>query len=222
MSIPYLQVKHVLGQMKDKHLGNNISLFHDVQKQEQLKKEKLSPNVKRILLVDDDPDITLTFKKGLEEENETSGNKVVLQVFSYNNPLLALAEFKTNFYDLLLIDINMPKMNGFEFSEKVLELDLNVRICFTSAAELNIRALREQYKSLSLGCFITKPVTIENLIRIRKTEIKVSYVLKSDNITKPQFYYLFFRNSSITNSISSFRLISFNSEEIPASSSSIC
>jgi hypothetical protein len=77
MSIPYLQVKHVLGQMKDKHLGNNISLFHDVQKQEQLKKEKLSPNVKRILLVDDDLDITLTFKKGLEEY-ENNGNKVSL------------------------------------------------------------------------------------------------------------------------------------------------
>jgi CheY-like chemotaxis protein len=173
MSISYLQVKHVLGQMKDKHLGNNISLFHDVlQQQEQLKNEKLSPNVKRILLVDDDPDITLTFKKGLEEENETSGNKVDLQVFSYNNPLLALAEFKTNFYDLLLVDVNMPKMNGFEFSEKVLELDLNVRICFTSAAELNIGALREQYKSLSLGCFITKPVTIENLVRRIKSELE--------------------------------------------------
>jgi CheY-like chemotaxis protein len=159
-----------LGQVKDKHLGNNISLFQDVQQQEQLKKEKLSPNVKRILLVDDDPDITLTFKMGLEEENETSGNKVVLQVFSYNNPLLALAEFKTNFYDLLLIDINMPKMNGFEFSEKILELDLNVRICYISAGEMNIGALSEQYKSLSIGCFIKKPIAIENLVRKVKAE----------------------------------------------------
>jgi CheY-like chemotaxis protein len=157
--------------VEGKHLGNNISLFQDVQQQEQPRKEKLSPNVKRILLIDDDADITLTFKKGLEEENETSGNKVVLQVFSYNNPLLALAEFKTNFYDLLLIDVNMPKMNGFEFSEKILELDLNVRICYISAGEMNIEALREQYQSLSLGCFITKPVTIENLVRKVKAEL---------------------------------------------------
>jgi CheY-like chemotaxis protein len=150
---------------------NNISLFQDEQQQDQLIKEKLSTNVKRILLVDDDPDITLTFKKGLEEENETSGNKVVLQVFSYNNPLLALAEFRTNFYDLLLIDVNMPKMNGFEFSEKILELDLNVRICYISAGEMNIGALREQYKSLSIGCFIKKPITMENLVRKVKAEM---------------------------------------------------
>jgi DNA-binding response OmpR family regulator len=158
--------------VEGKHLGNNISLFQDVQQQEQLKKEKLSPNVKRILLVDDDPDITLTFKKGLEEENGTSDNKVVLQVFSYNNPLLALAEFKTNFYDLLLIDVNMPKMNGFEFSEKILELDLNVRICYVSAGEMNIGALREQYKGLSVGCFIKKPITMENLVGRIKAELE--------------------------------------------------
>jgi DNA-binding response OmpR family regulator len=156
--------------VEGKHLGNNISLFQDVQQQEQLKKEKLSPNVKRILLVDDDPDITLTFKKGLEEENETSG-KVVLQVFSYNDPLVALSEFRTDFYDLLLIDVNMPKMNGFEFSEKILELDLNVRICYISAGEMNMGALREQYKSLSIGCFIKKPIAMENLVRKVKTEL---------------------------------------------------
>jgi CheY-like chemotaxis protein len=158
--------------VEDKHLGNNIPLFQDAQQLEQLNKEKLSPNVKRILLVDDDPDITLTFKKGLEEENETSGNKVALQVFTYNNPLLALAEFKTNFYYLLLIDVNMPKMNGFEFSEKILELDVNVRICFISAGEMNVEALREQYKSLNLGCFIKKPVTLEDLVSRLKTELE--------------------------------------------------
>jgi CheY-like chemotaxis protein len=139
---------------------------------QQLQKEKLSPNVKRILVVDDDPDITLTFKKALEQENETSGNKVALQAFTYNNPLLALAEFKIDFYDLLLVDVNMPKMNGFEFSEKILELDLNVRICYISAAEMNIGALREQYKSLSLGCFVSKPVTVENLVRRVKSELE--------------------------------------------------
>jgi CheY-like chemotaxis protein len=164
--------KHLGGKVKEKHLGYNIPLGQDVQEQEHLQKEKISPNVKRILVVDDDPDITLTFKKGLEEENETSGNKVALQVFTYNSPFLALTEFKINFYDLLLIDVNMPRMNGFEFSEKILELDLNVRICYISAAELNIGALREQYRNLSLGCFITKPVSVENLIRRVKSELE--------------------------------------------------
>jgi FixJ family two-component response regulator len=66
----------------------------------------------------------------------------------------------------------MPEMNGFELSEKILELDLNVRICYISAGEMNIGALREQYKSLSLGCFIKKPVTIEDLVRRVKTELE--------------------------------------------------
>ncbi|HKG86860.1 MAG TPA: response regulator [Nitrososphaeraceae archaeon] len=140
--------------------------------EEQQQEEKLSPFTKRILIVDDDPDITLTFKKGLETENETSEGKIFFQVFTYNDPLLALTEFKINFYDLLLIDVNMPKLNGFEFSEKILELDLNVRVCYISAGEMNIEALREQYKSLSLGCFITKPVTIENLARRVKAELE--------------------------------------------------
>jgi CheY-like chemotaxis protein len=156
-----------------KHLGNNIPHGQGkLEQEQQLQKEKISPNVKRILVVDDDPDVTLTFKRGLEEENETSGNKVALQVFTYNSPLLALTEFKINFYDLMLIDVNMPKMNGFDFSEKILELDLNVRICYISAGEMNIGALREQYKSLSLGCFIKKPVTLEDLIRRVKAELE--------------------------------------------------
>jgi DNA-binding response OmpR family regulator len=156
-----------------KHLENNIPLGQGkLEQEQQLQIEKISPSVKRIMIVDDDPDITLTFKKGLEEENETSGNKVAFQVFTYNSPLLALAEFKTNFYDLLLVDVNMPKMNGFEFSEKILKLDLNVRICFISAAELNIGALREQYKSLSIGCFIKKPITVEVLVRRVKAELE--------------------------------------------------
>ena len=71
-------------------------------KNSKYKKKKLSPNVKRILVVDDDPDITLTFKKGLEEY-ENNGNKVAFQVFTYNSPLLALTEFRVNFYDAQVV-----------------------------------------------------------------------------------------------------------------------
>ena len=155
---------------EDKHLGNNILSQQSEQKQQQ-QEEKISPFTKRILIVDDDPDITLTFKKGLEAENENSKGKIFFQAFTYNDPLLALAEFKINFYDLLLLDVNMPKLNGFEFSEKILELDLNVRVCYISAGEMNIEALREQYKSLSMGCFIKKPVEIEKFVRRVKAEL---------------------------------------------------
>jgi DNA-binding response OmpR family regulator len=134
-------------------------------------REKLSPFVKRILLVDDDPDITLTFKKGLEAENNNNHNKIFYKVYPYNDPSLVLSEFKPNFYDLLLIDINMPKMNGFELSTKILEIDINPRICFMSSGQINQEALREQYPTLSIGCFIRKPITIDELVRRVKAEL---------------------------------------------------
>ena len=127
-------------------------------------------NTVTILIVDDDPDITLTFKKGLEAENEKSSN-LFFEVSTYNDPINALSEFKPNLYDLLLVDINMPKMDGLEFSAKILEQDINVRVCFITATEVNTRALREQYSSLSIGCFIKKPVTIENLVERVKAEL---------------------------------------------------
>ena len=132
---------------------------------------ELSSLNKRILIVDDNPDITLTFKKGLEAENEKD-NKIHFEVNTYNDPLTALSEFKPNCYDLLLVDFNMPKMDGLEFSDKILEQDINIRVCFVTATEINILALKEQHPSLSLGCFIKKPVTMENLVTRVKAELE--------------------------------------------------
>ena len=76
-----------------------------------------------------------------------------------------LSGFKPNFYDLMLTDIYMPHMNGFELSQMIVEVDPNIRACFMSAAEVNIQGLREIYPTLSFGCFIKKPVTIEYLVK---------------------------------------------------------
>jgi two-component SAPR family response regulator len=65
----------------------------------------------------------------------------------------------------------MPKMDGFQLSEKILELDVNIRICFISSAEVNVEALREVYPKVSLGCFIKKPVTIDYLVKRLKAEL---------------------------------------------------
>ena len=108
---------------------------------ERIKERDLS--VKRVLVVDDEPDVALTFKAGLEEY--LCDGKRRFEVYAYNNPLQALSEFKPDFYDLMLIDVYMPDMNGFELSQKILDLDANVRVCFISAAELNVQALREVY-----------------------------------------------------------------------------
>jgi CheY-like chemotaxis protein len=131
---------------------------------------------KRILIVDDDTDITFTYKLGLERyyegyDDDHNSNKIRFEVFTYNNPLAALSEFKSNFYDLLLIDINMPDINGFQLCQKILELDANVRVCFISAGEVNIEALREVYPNVSMGCFIRKPVSIDYLVKRLSAEL---------------------------------------------------
>jgi two-component SAPR family response regulator len=56
-------------------------------------------------------------------------------------------------------------MNGFELCEKILKIDINVKICFMSSGEVNREALREIYPAISFGCFIKKPVTIDYLVR---------------------------------------------------------
>jgi len=126
---------------------------------------------KRILIVDDDEDIALTFKAGIEDNNNKDGSDKRIEVYTSNNPVVALSEFKPNFYDLLLVDINMPHMNGFELCEKILVIDINIRICFMSAVEINYEALREIYPSLSFGCFIRKPVTIDYLVNRIRSEL---------------------------------------------------
>ncbi len=132
------------------------------------------PSTKRILIVDDDPDITYTFKVGIEYSSTDNGNNSSnsrIEVYTYNDPLEALSEFKPSYYDLLLIDINLPNLNGFELYMKILELDINVKACFMTAGQINREALREIYPSVSLGCFIRKPVTIDYLVNRLKAEL---------------------------------------------------
>jgi CheY-like chemotaxis protein len=127
---------------------------------------------KTILVVDDDQNTTLAVKSGLENENSRPTNRVSYLVHTYNFPTLALSEFKPNLYDLLLIDVEMPNMNGFEFSTKILEIDADPKICFMSAAEVNYEALREIYPSVNFGCFIKKPISLEHLIRRVRDELE--------------------------------------------------
>ncbi|MDP9289169.1 MAG: response regulator [Thermoproteota archaeon] len=112
---------------------------------------------KRILIVDDEPDITYTWKKVLEEDG--------LTVHTFNDPLLALSNFKANLYDLLLIDISMPLMSGFEFYRKIREKDKEVKVCFITAFEI----YRDQFGQLpksNLLQFVRKPIEIEELTRL--------------------------------------------------------
>ena len=121
---------------------------------------------KRILIVDDNSDIAFTLRIGLEN-NDTS-----MQVYSYDNPVNALIDFKPNFYDLLLIDVNMPLMDGFELCEKLLQKDINVKVCFMTSGEINMDAAREVHPIKSIGCFIKKPITTDALARRIRAELE--------------------------------------------------
>lgn len=123
-------------------------------------------SVKRILVVDDNSDIALTLRLGLEDNDST------MQVNCYDNPINALSDFKPNFYDLLLIDINMPMMDGFELCQKLLQRDLNVRVCFMTAGEINLDAVREVHPLKSIGCFIKKPITTDALLKLIRAELE--------------------------------------------------
>jgi CheY-like chemotaxis protein len=118
----------------------------------------------RILIVDDDPDITKTFGLVLEDSG-------LYEVDTYNEPLTALQNFKPNFYDLALLDIRMPNMNGIELSDKIEEIDSKVKVCFISAYDVEDKALREKYPSLLIKCFLPKPIAVSDLIKRLEIEL---------------------------------------------------
>ena len=77
-----------------------------------------------------------TIRVGLESDP-------TMQVFGFDNPVTALVEFKPNFYELLLIDVNMPLLDGFQLAQNLVRRDLNVRVCFMTSGEINMDATRE-------------------------------------------------------------------------------
>jgi two-component system, OmpR family, response regulator ChvI len=120
----------------------------------------------KILIVDDDTDITLAFKKGLENDG--------FKVDAFNDPLEALSNFEASNYDLLLLDIRMPKMNGFELYKEMDRIDNGVKVCFITAFEVYYEALREVFPSLEVECFIRKPIEIGSLVKKIKQELNLS------------------------------------------------
>jgi DNA-binding response OmpR family regulator len=125
--------------------------------------EEENRNKKRILVVDDEVDITLSFNLALEDSG-------LFEVDTYNDPLVALSNYRPNSYDLLLLDIRKPAMNGFELYDKMKRIDNKVKVCFISAYDVDYNTLREQFPSLEIDCFLPKdimrkPIEISKLIK---------------------------------------------------------
>ncbi len=116
---------------------------------------------KRILLVDDEADIIFTMKDILEEEG--------FKVDTFNDPTIALESYRSNLYDLVILDIKMPKMDGFRLYSKLKEKDPQVKICFLTASEMfyeKFRKTRSEFgKTIGEDYFIQKPINTEDLIR---------------------------------------------------------
>jgi DNA-binding response OmpR family regulator len=122
-----------------------------------LKRRKSAKTKNRILIVDDEPDITESFGLALEDSG--------FEVDKYNDPAVALASFKPNVYGLLILDIKMPKMDGFELYDKIKKIDDKVKVFFISAFDIDRAAIGKQYPGLKIENFLPKPIQIPELIK---------------------------------------------------------
>ncbi len=112
--------------------------------------------MKKILVVDDEPDITSSIKMGLEKKG--------FEVVAYTDPLRVVDEYKPGTYDLLLIDIRMPKMNGFELYREIKKKSDNLKVCFFTAFEVYYEEFKKVFPTLEVKCFIRKPISINDLV----------------------------------------------------------
>jgi FixJ family two-component response regulator len=114
-------------------------------------------------LVDDDPDVLFSMVSTLESCG--------FVVDSYSSPDIALEKFKPNYYDLLLLDVRMPGMTGFELYEEINKMDARAHVIFITAFEVYYDALKEIYPDLVPSSFIQKPISSDDLIGRIKREL---------------------------------------------------
>jgi CheY-like chemotaxis protein len=132
-----------------------------------------------ILLVDDEPDITTVLGIGLEDDG--------FKVDTFNDPLLALSQFKNSSYDLVILDIKMPKMDGFELYREIRKLDDQVKVFFITAFDLLYEEVKNELSLLLPPSqsfttisdndsyskyFIKKPIEIDNFVKKIKEELR--------------------------------------------------
>ena len=113
----------------------------------------------KILLVDDEPDITMSLEATLQNAG--------FVVHTYQDPLIALSKFKPGYYDLVILDIKMPKLNGFELYTEMRKIDNQAKFCFITAGEMyydKVRLEEEQYCKLDTERFLQKPISNTNLV----------------------------------------------------------
>ena len=137
-----------------------ISAAHDIKN----KASTGSNTQHRIMIVDDEQEIARLFTIALQD------NGFVVDVF--NDPLSAISNYKARYYDLLLLDIKMPNMSGFELYQKIKNIDDKAQVCFITAYVESLNDFRRLFPYLEeFDCFVTKPIEIHNLVKIVKSKV---------------------------------------------------
>ena len=114
----------------------------------------------RILVIDDEPDIATVIKAGLQHRG--------FQVDSFTSPTDALAHYAPGIYQLLIVDVRMPKMNGFELIREIRKFDPAVKVLFLTALDIAEGELEEVLPDTNYGLLVRKPIMIEQLFRMVK------------------------------------------------------
>jgi DNA-binding NtrC family response regulator len=119
-----------------------------------------------VLILDDDLEIVTLMKLGLQHNS--------FNVFGFTNPSLALEHFRLNAanYGLVISDIRMPQMNGFEFIKKVKEIKPEIKVFLMTAFEINDIEFRRVLPTTRIDEFIQKPISIERLNTLVRTHVK--------------------------------------------------
>jgi CheY-like chemotaxis protein len=110
----------------------------------------------RILYIDDEPAITKIIKIGLE--------KFGFIVDVYNRPKEVLSSFRKDVYDLLLIDVRLPEIDGMDLCNELLKIDAKVKVCFITAYDLEEEKVKKRVPALEAECIIKKPISFDALV----------------------------------------------------------
>lgn len=120
----------------------------------------------KLLLVDDELDITNILKQGLEKHG--------FGVTVYNDPKKAIEEYKPDYYDLHVLDIRMTGMNGFDLARRIWLQDPKAKICFLTAFEIYQDEAKKVFKDLKSSCFLKKPISANALATHLQEHLKSS------------------------------------------------
>jgi DNA-binding response OmpR family regulator len=112
--------------------------------------------MKKILVVDDESDSCFVLGMVLGENG--------FVVDSYENPMLALENFNARSYDLIILDIRMPELNGFALYREIKKLNKKVKVCFITAGEVYY-GYSDIFSSVPANYFIRKPIENEELMK---------------------------------------------------------